>query len=248
MVVAPTHPESKGFVVDTKDHLTGHPGVPQPAADELAARELISDTIVVVFSDHGEEFSDHREVEEEMAIDQRGIYGIGHGHQLFQELLHVPFLIWHPEMAGRTVRSRTSLVDAVPSLMDWLQIPDTLHNIGDKKLAGKRYGSLDVEGAWTEERSIFSSGMAYGPEGAAVARERLAWGPGPRAAQALMLATRARALISGRLAPSVADVVALARPALTHRMALTFAARAEGATIDGVISDLMAGMALEEAA
>jgi MoxR-like ATPase len=87
-----------------------------------------------------------------------------------------------------------------------------------------------------------------GPEGSQVARERLAWGPGPRAAQALMLASRARALIGGRLAPSVADVVALAHPALTHRLALTFAARAEGATIPGVIGDLLAGTALEEAA
>ena len=87
-----------------------------------------------------------------------------------------------------------------------------------------------------------------GPEGSDVAPERLAWGPGPRAAQALMLASRARALIGGRLAPSVADVAALARPALTHRMALTFAARAEGATIAGVIGDLLVGTALEEAA
>jgi MoxR-like ATPase len=87
-----------------------------------------------------------------------------------------------------------------------------------------------------------------GPEGSDVARERLAWGPGPRAAQALMLASRARALIGGRLAPSVADVAALAHPALTHRMALTFAARAEGATIGGVIGELLAGTALEAAA
>jgi MoxR-like ATPase len=86
------------------------------------------------------------------------------------------------------------------------------------------------------------------PEGAEAARERLAWGPGPRAAQALMLAARARSLLHGRLAPSIADVTALARPALTHRMALTFAARAEGATIRGVIEDLLKGTALEEAA
>ncbi len=86
------------------------------------------------------------------------------------------------------------------------------------------------------------------PDGTQAARERLAWGPGPRAAQALMLASRARALISGRLAPSMTDVAALARPALTHRMALTFAARAEGATITGVIDDLLKDSALEEAA
>ncbi len=86
------------------------------------------------------------------------------------------------------------------------------------------------------------------PEAAETARTRLAWGPGPRAAQALMLAARARALLSGRLSPSVADVAALARPALTHRMALTFAARAEGATIGAVIDELLTGAALEEAA
>ncbi len=47
----------------------------------------------------------------------------------------------------------------------------------------------------------------------------IAWGPGPRASQALMLAVRAKALIDGRLAPSIDDVVALAEPVLKHRMA-----------------------------
>ena len=53
-------------------------------------------------------------------------------------------------------------------------------------------------------------------------RQHVAWGPGPRAAQALMLASRARALIDGRLAPSVDDVIVLSRPVLRHRMALNF--------------------------
>ena len=64
------------------------------------------------------------------------------------------------------------------------------------------------------------------------------WGPGPRAAQALMLAVRARAVGQGRLAPSVDDVLALAHPVLRHRMALTFAARAEGISIGGIIDTL----------
>jgi MoxR-like ATPase len=55
-----------------------------------------------------------------------------------------------------------------------------------------------------------------------------------------MLAVRARALIQGRLAPSVDDVVALAEPVLKHRMALSFAARADGETLPGVISRLVA--------
>lgn len=63
----------------------------------------------------------------------------------------------------------------------------------------------------------------------------LSWGPGPRAAQALMLTVRARALLDGRLAPSVADVAAMARAVLTHRMALSFAARARGETLAGII-------------
>ena len=66
----------------------------------------------------------------------------------------------------------------------------------------------------------------------------IAWGPGPRASQALMLAVRARALLDGRLAPSIDDVIALAEPVLKHRMALTFAARADGETIGGVIGKL----------
>jgi MoxR-like ATPase len=65
--------------------------------------------------------------------------------------------------------------------------------------------------------------------------DALAWGPGPRAAQALMLTVRARALLDGRLAPSVADVAAMARPVLSHRMALSFAARARGESLAGII-------------
>jgi MoxR-like ATPase len=74
-------------------------------------------------------------------------------------------------------------------------------------------------------------------------RQHLAWGPGPRAAQALMLATRARALLDGRLSPSVDDVLALAEPVLRHRMALTFAARADGIHLREVIDTLKESVA-----
>ncbi|HVP98011.1 MAG TPA: MoxR family ATPase [Roseiarcus sp.] len=76
-------------------------------------------------------------------------------------------------------------------------------------------------------------------EGDAELTKGIGWGPGPRAAQALMLASRARALVQGRLAPGIEDVEALAEPALKHRMALTFAARAEGETISAVIARLV---------
>ncbi|MCC7168288.1 MAG: MoxR family ATPase [Rhodospirillales bacterium] len=74
-------------------------------------------------------------------------------------------------------------------------------------------------------------------------RRQVAWGPGPRASQALMRAVRARAVLDGRLAPSVEDVLALAGPVLRHRMALTFAARAEGVTLAQVIDRLCAPLA-----
>ena len=69
------------------------------------------------------------------------------------------------------------------------------------------------------------------------------WGPGPRASQALMLASRARAVLEGRLSPSIDDVIALAHPILRHRMALNFAARADGVTIDQVVDRLIAPLA-----
>jgi MoxR-like ATPase len=77
-----------------------------------------------------------------------------------------------------------------------------------------------------------------GPDSSGETNRFIAWGPGPRASQALMLAVRAKALIDGRLAPSVDDVIALAEPVLKHRMALSFAARTEGEDIGGVISRL----------
>jgi MoxR-like ATPase len=76
-----------------------------------------------------------------------------------------------------------------------------------------------------------------GPD-AGVIEKLIAWGPSPRASQALMLTVRARALLEGRYAPSIDDVLALAEPVLKHRMALTFAARADGQTIEGVVGRL----------
>ncbi|KQV64530.1 MoxR family ATPase [Rhizobium sp. Root1220] len=76
-------------------------------------------------------------------------------------------------------------------------------------------------------------------QGNASTDKNVAWGPGPRAGQAMMLCARARALYEGRLAPSLDDVHALAEPILQHRMALTFAARAEGMSVRDVIAELV---------
>ncbi|SFP79823.1 AAA family ATPase [Tranquillimonas alkanivorans] len=74
------------------------------------------------------------------------------------------------------------------------------------------------------------------PDAPQIVRDHVGWGPGPRAAQALMMTVRARALLDNRLAPNAEDVAAMAVPVLTHRMALTFAARARGERLSDVIS------------
>ncbi|MGV6803988.1 MAG: AAA family ATPase [Ruegeria sp.] len=78
--------------------------------------------------------------------------------------------------------------------------------------------------------------------------ETVAWGPGPRAAQALMMTVRARAMLQGRLAPNAEDVLDMARPVLSHRMALNFAARARGDRLADLIETTAAGLVRAEAA
>jgi MoxR-like ATPase len=73
------------------------------------------------------------------------------------------------------------------------------------------------------------------PDASERVKETVAWGPGPRAAQALMLTVRAKALLDGRLAPSPDDVIDMAEPVLSHRMALNFAARARGDSLSNLI-------------
>ena len=86
--------------------------------------------------------------------------------------------------------------------------------------------------------SILALVRAFRPEEAGAServRESVAWGPGPRASQAFMLTVRARALLQGRLAPDLSDVIAMAKPVLKHRMALNFASLARGESLDGLI-------------
>ncbi|MDU8929625.1 MoxR family ATPase [Alisedimentitalea sp. MJ-SS2] len=86
------------------------------------------------------------------------------------------------------------------------------------------------------------------PNASEAIRELVAWGPGPRAAQALMLTVRARAMLQGRLAPDTDDVIAMSKPVLSHRMALNFAARARGENLSHLIDTTTAAILHQEAA
>lgn len=86
------------------------------------------------------------------------------------------------------------------------------------------------------------------PDASDLVKSTVSWGPGPRAAQALMLTVRARALLQGRLAPNAEDVIDMARPVLSHRMALNFAARARGDSLSELIETTAAALTRTEAA
>lgn len=110
--------------------------------------ELLSDlgvadrTFVVVTSDHGEEFWDHAEVERRLGGDTRQLWGVGHGHSLFQELLHVPLVVAGPGVAeGRTVPCPISLIDLAPTLLELMGIPRAATMRGESQAALVRRGA-----------------------------------------------------------------------------------------------------------
>lgn len=140
-------------------------------------------------------------------------------------------------------------------------------DVGYPELAAERQILLETTGVYENEaRGVIDAGQLQGIQhlirqmpvsekvvdailalvrsarpgnGNAATDKNVAWGPGPRAGQSLMLCARARALYDGRLAPSIDDIMALAEPVLQHRMALTFAARAEGMSVRDVITGLV---------
>ncbi|MGH6977574.1 MAG: AAA family ATPase [Stellaceae bacterium] len=163
-------------------------------------------------------------------IEQEGTYPLPEA-QLDRFLLEV--IVGYPDVAAeRTMLLATTGAADVP--------PSQAMTAGELLAAQALIRRVPV--GETVVDAILSLVRGGRPETAAdeIVRRHVAWGPGPRAAQALMLACRARALLSGRLSPSIDDVVALARPVLRHRMALSFSARADGVLLGEVIDRLVA--------
>jgi MoxR-like ATPase len=161
-------------------------------------------------------------------LEQEGTYPLPEA-QLDRFLMQVDIL--YPELAAerRILLETTGTVDAKAENVL------TAERLRQIQLLIRRMPVPEsvVEAILTLVRSARPGG------GNADTDKNVAWGPGPRASQALTLCARARALFDGRLAPSVDDVRALAEPVLQHRMAMSFAARADGITVRDVISDLV---------
>lgn len=133
-------------------------------------------TLVSVFSDHGEEFLDHHNWSQQWNHDPRGIHGIGHGHSLFQELLHVPWISWGPGVPrGFRSREPVSLCDLAFTLCDWLKLDPLRPALPDHPFApnlqGQSQGS-PAKSEPTEDRLILAEAIAYGPDLVALRKGR----------------------------------------------------------------------------
>ena len=131
----------------------------------LAERNLLGETLVIAYSDHGEEFAEHLDEGRAAGLDPRAIYGAGHGHTLYQELLHVPLLVWHPGLPGRQITAPATLVDIVPSVIDWLALTQEDHS--RRSLPGLPITDL-LDDDRDTHRALYSSNIAYGPRQVAV--------------------------------------------------------------------------------
>jgi arylsulfatase A-like enzyme len=118
--------------------------------DGLRSRGLLDDTVVVLVSDHGEEFWDHD--------------GFEHGHTMFQELLHVPLIFWVPGVTPRRVGDLVSIMDVLPTVLDALELP------AEEGIAGRSLWGAVREGTPTEARALVAEGNLYGPERKALVR------------------------------------------------------------------------------
>lgn len=128
---------------------------------DLEARGLLSETSIALFADHGEEFFDHLELSRSRGLDPRGQYGVGHGHTLFQEQLHVPVVLWHPGLSPRDVDAPVSLADLTATLLEWLAVEAPSGQ-------GVALGPVLAGGDFDPERPLFSSAVAFGPRREAV--------------------------------------------------------------------------------
>ncbi len=138
-------------------------------AERLAAWGLDGSTVLASYSDHGEEFLDHLETGRRWEHDPRGLFGIGHGHSLFEELLHVPWVAAGPGLpAGVRVTGPASLCDVAPTLCDWIGAPPL--PLPDAGVAGLVGRSLAAAAGPEPERIVLSEDLAYGPDLIAVRR------------------------------------------------------------------------------
>jgi len=106
----------------------------------LATRGLLARSFVALTSDHGEELFDHGSFE--------------HGHSGYQELLHVPLLLWGPELAPARIEAPVSHVDLLPTLLEAAGIVPPANLPGVSLIGVARGASLDARRAIIADRTL----------------------------------------------------------------------------------------------
>ena len=128
----------------------------------VEALALAESTLVVVTSDHGEEFWDHALVGADMGGDPRGFYGIGHGHSMFQEQLRAPLIFRGPRVAaGWRIESPVSLVDITPTLLEMVDLGAPPAMSGTSLVP--HFQASETEDR-RRSRPLFAESPAYGPD------------------------------------------------------------------------------------
>jgi arylsulfatase A-like enzyme len=123
--------------------------------DVIEEQGLFSDTIFVLHSDHGEEFWEHG--------------GVGHGHDLWDELLHVPLGIVYPSAvpAGVRVERRVRTIDVFPTLLDLLGLDPRSYGFdvsdGASAVVGRSLVPCIDGGGRVEDRVAMAEALLYGP-------------------------------------------------------------------------------------
>lgn len=129
----------------------------------LVAHGVQDDTLVILYSDHGEEFFDHRAEQVERGTNPRTVRGFGHGHTMYDELLHVPLVVWDPRGSGADHEQVVSLVDITPTV---------LTRLGLEGEPDEDWDGVPLEARQRDSDSpVYASAMAVGPEETVVVRQ-----------------------------------------------------------------------------
>jgi arylsulfatase A-like enzyme len=128
--------------------------------ETMQGKKLLEDTAVIVFSDHGEEFGDHADVKRLIReFPTKPDLYVGHGHSMYQELLHVPLMVWHPQYEGATIQRLVSLVDIGPTAARWMDI-----DFKPVQWPGQFLDAYISRPQDTVERVVYTSGISLGEQ------------------------------------------------------------------------------------
>lgn len=113
---------------------------------------LIDSTVLIITADHGEEFWEHAKLEAENFYDQRGSYGVGHGPNVFNEIIEVPLILSWPKIPNKRHGKLVSTIDIMPTILDLLGV--------NHKLSFEGINLFDSK----EKRALLSEAAAFGYE------------------------------------------------------------------------------------